>query len=113
MVRCRIGLAADGGPFVAARALGPVTPAFDGVLFRAGDAVVCACSATPNGESGEVLKFVAESSVADLRLPRFLPKLTSRSSDRCPWSAYCGCSEGLLRAEVNSSLTGKGVKFAT
>ena len=56
MVRCRIGLAVDGGPFVTERVLGPMKLAFDGVLFLAGGAVDCACSATPICESGEELR---------------------------------------------------------
>ncbi len=109
IVRCLCGGLDTGGPFPGDRTLEPDKLGFDAVRRRG-------VASNPGLGSLDlsltVLDDMLDIMVEDLRRPRFLPNVRSKSSDRCPCSAYCGCSEGLLRADVNSSRTGNGVKFA-
>ena len=113
MVLCLNGGLLSGGPPLGAFVFDPGILAFDEVGLRGVDSIDWPTSYGIRGESFEELKLAPDKAVEERRLPRFLPMVTSRSSERCPCSAYWGCSEGLLKADVNSSRTGNGVKFAT
>ena len=109
MVRCLCGGLDTGGPLPGDRTLELGKVGFDAVLRRG---VVSKAEPESREPSLTVPEEILDRMVEDLRRPRFLPNVRSKSSDRCPCSAYWGCSEGLLRAEVNSSRTGNGVKLA-
>ena len=78
IVRCRMAGLLNGGPVVVDRVVEPGMLALDTALLRGLASEGEPCSRIVFAESCETF----DSTVDDLRLPRFLPRVTSRSSDR-------------------------------